>query len=323
MRRSIHIVVLGLTTAALSACDVDSVAPEDASERYGALYGDDAGPGAEGEHGPRGMHGPPAMALLGAAMHGETLTDAQLDALGDSIEAIEAAHESERVQHEVLRETVAAAVSAGALSTGDVGEELDGLETAAGDTALAMQDAIDELHAMLSTEQREALLEEVAAHGGPRGPGGPGGPGGEGPPDGESRGGPEGTGGPGGPPPDHASGGPDGGKGPPRGDRPSMGRHLAMALGLSDDQIAELQDALPEPEAPPAPPEDDPLAGFAEDGFAAADLEIAERHPGHVRGQAERFVTMVGALLPIIDEDQYATLVALLEAGPQGEPRGG
>jgi ATP phosphoribosyltransferase regulatory subunit HisZ len=90
---------------------------------------------------------------------------------------------------------------------------------------------------------------------------------------------------------------------------------LLEALELDEDQQQALRDALGEPERP-EPPAPLDLEAFAEDDFEAASLGLAELHAAHVTERATKHVALVEALVPLLDDEQRATLEDLLRDAP-------
>lgn len=98
-------------------------------------------------------------------------------------------------------------------------------------------------------------------------------------------------------------------------------RHFAKELGLDLEQIAAVGEALDVSDAWRERPDGDAVLAFADDDFSAADLGLVDRMPGHVRAKAEHTVALVTAMLPVLDEDQKATLVELLTSPPRRRHR--
>ncbi|MEM6993652.1 MAG: hypothetical protein AAF721_24275 [Myxococcota bacterium] len=212
---------------------------------------------------------PIALRLLHRALERDDLDAEQRDALAPALESVHVTRRDVRRHRDALDMQIASAVASGALDPAQFSERLDALEAAALREALAIEVALDDLHATLPAQTRADWAAETRAHPRPR----------------------------------H------------RGEPRSM-RSLARALRLDDAQIVALHDALGPPPPPPAPPE----ADFVAEDFTASGLELTEAHVGHVHGEAERAVATLAVLLPLLDEEQHARLVALTADSPRRAP---
>jgi hypothetical protein len=269
----------------LTACDLDAL---DASDRA-ALATNDGAARPDHRRGPP----PPLMLLelavdLGALQDDATMTEA--------LDAMKAAHTDALAARDGLREALADAVAADAVTTDAFATELATITSAAGVEGTTLTAALDTAHDLLDADLRAEVVDALPEppSGGPRPSSGdrPSGP----PPQGEQQ-----------PPPDGEPGGPD----------PMA---LLEALDLDETQQQALRDALGEPERPERPEPLD-LTLFAEDDFDAAAFGLADLHADHVTEQASRHVELLTALVPLLDDEQRATLEELLRDAPQGPTR--
>jgi hypothetical protein len=279
----------------ITACDLDAL---DASDRAALATNDDA---ARPDH--RSGPPPPLMLLelavdLGALQDDATMTEA--------LDAMKAAHTDALAARDGLREALADAVAADAVTTDAFATELATITSAAGVEGTTLTAALDTAHDLLDADLRAEVVDALPEppsrpeagqgppSGGPRPSSGdrPSGP----PPQGEQQ-----------PPPDGEPGGPD----------PMA---LLEALDLDETQQQALRDALGEPLLPERPEPLD-LTLFAEDDFDAAAFGLADLHADHVTEQASRHVELLTALVPLLDDGQRATLEELLRDAPQEPTR--
>lgn len=249
----------------------------------------------------RGPPAPPPVMLTRLAIEIGDLHDDP--AVVEALDLMQAHHEHARTTHEGLRLALASSVSEGAVSTEAVATELSAIEAAAEAEAEALAFALDAVHGLLDPEEREEAV--AALLDGPP----PGGKGGAPPPGGE-RGAPP----PGGISSDEARPATSDRRPPPG----PMGR-LLDELELSEAQHEALRAALGEPESHPRPEGPD-LESFVDEDFEAEALGLAEVHVDHALGRATRHIEMLGALVPLLDDAQLATLVERLSEGPEQEP---
>ena len=280
MRNLLPCAVLGL---ALIACDLEALDPDTATDR--GAQADRRPPAGEGDQ-HAGPKGPPAMMLVGAALHGDVLDDEQREDLRPALEALHAAHRETRETHDAIHASAIDGVTVGRLDPEDHGHALDVLKALAGQEAKAMENALATLHRLLEPAQRASLVDAIDSIGLPKD-------------------------------------GPDDAQGPTRPARDAL-RGLAEALALSDEQIAELRDALAEPAPLPGPASGDELqaqlAAFASPDFDPNTLGLTTLHPQHVRARAEGWLTLLAALLTVIDDDQHDTLVEHLRERADARP---
>jgi LTXXQ motif family protein len=280
----------------LGACDLDALPTSDRA----ALGTDDAD--ARPDH--RRPGPPPPLVLLELAVELGGLQD---DAtMTEALDAMEAAHTDALAARDDLREALAEAVAAETVTAQAVATQLAAITDAASIEGDALTSALDTAHGLLDADLRAEVVEAL-----PEPPGRP--EAGQGPPSGGKR--------PGGP----SSGDRPSGQGeqqpPPEGEPGGHGpMELLEALDLDEDQQQALRDALGEPSRPERPEPLD-LALFAEDDFDAASLGLAELHADHVTEQATRHVELLAALVPLLDDEQRATLEGLLREAPKGPTR--
>lgn len=267
---------LGLLLPSL-ACDLEALPT---SDRAGPAADDDARP----QHRPGGLPAP--LVLLERAVEAGELQDdpGMAQALAD----LHTAHDEAVAAGEALRLTLADAVATGAITDEQAAGPLAAIADAAAREGGALTTALDTAHALLDADLREQIVDELPpppprprADAAPRSGTGPG--------DGE----------PGLPPP---------------GADPGPGR-LLDALALDAAQQAALREALGEP-TPPEPPAPLDLAQFADDGFEAAQLGLAELHAARTTEQASHQVELLIVLVPLLDEAQRTTLESLLRTAP-------
>lgn len=264
------------------ACDLEALPDSDRS----AITAD-----ADARHPDARRPGPPPpLVLLERAVEvGELQEDPELAA---ALAAMEAAHDDARAAGEHLRLALADAVAAEAVTAEAVTGELTALGEAARAEGDALTTALDTAHALLDAEHRAEAVDGL-----PEPPSAP--EAGQTPPSGDR---------PAGAPP-------QGGMQPPSGPGDGGPRMLLEALELDESQQAALREALGEPERP-EPPAPLDLAAFADGGFEAVSLGLAELHRAHVTERATRQVELLVALVPLLDDDQRATLEALLSEAP-------
>jgi len=284
MRNPLSCAALGL---ALIACDPEAL-DRDATDRDAQTER----PGAPPRDERVGPKGPPAMVLVGAALHGDVLDGDQHEVLRPALDALHAAHREVRASHEAVETSALDDLADGRLELADHTVALDELETLAQAEAAAMEHLLATLHDVLDPQQREAVVEAVVErvervesiqmrH-----------------PDGAS--------------PPH-----------PAGMHPEALRGLAEALALSDEQIVTIRDALDvrapqrEPDEGPEPDDlDDALDAFGGPDFDPSLLELTTLHPQHVRARTERRLTLLAVLLTVVDDDQRNALVEHLDTRP-------
>lgn len=246
----------------------------------------------------RGPPVPPPVMLAHLAME---IGDLHEDpAMVEALEMLEAGHQEARAAQDALHVALAAAVTEGVVSTDAVTTELAAIEAAARVEAEALTFTLNAAHDLLDAEEREEAVDALL----------------DAPPPGEERGAPEGDRPPPGapegdrPPP----GAPEGDAGPsgdmPRPPGDPMDRLLG-ALALDEDQHEALRATLGEPE-PREPAELPDLESFVDEDFDAEALGLADLHVEHSLERATRLVELLGALVPLLDEDQLATLVEQL-----------
>lgn len=264
------------------ACDLEGLPDSDRSAI--TADGDARRPEA---HGPGS---PPPLVLLERAVEVEELQeDPEMAA---ALAAMEAAHDDARAAGEDLRLALADAVAADTVTADVVATELTALGEMARAEGDALTTALDTAHALLDAELRAEAVDGL-----PEPPPAP--EAGQAPPSGDR-------------PADAPT---DGASQPPAGPGDGGPRMLLEALELDESQHAALREALGEPE-PPEPPAPLDLAAFADDGFQAASLGLAALHQAHVTERATRQVQLLVALVPLLDDDQRATLEELLAEAP-------
>jgi hypothetical protein len=267
----------------LTACDLDQLP---SSDRAALTTDDDARP----DH--RRPGPPPPLVLLRLAVDlGELQDDPDM---AEALATMEAAHTDAIAARDALRLALADAVAAETVTADAVAGGLAMIGQAATAEGDALTVALDTAHALLDAELRAEVVESLPeppprpeageAPSGDR-PSSP-------PPEGEQQ------------PPPPPGAGPDGGP---------MG--LLEALDLDETQQQALRDTLGEPERP-EPPAPLDLEAFAEDDFEAASLGLADLHATHVTEQATRHVELLVALVPLLDDEQRATLEDLLRDAP-------
>lgn len=246
----------------------------------------------------RHPHPPPPVMLMHLAMEIGELHDEP--AMLEAIATMEDRHARARTARDALHASLATAVAEGTVSTEAVATELAAIEVAARAEAEALNVALDQAHALLDAELREEVVEDLLD--GPPLPDGPP------PPDG-ARGH--------GPPPGASS---DAAR-PPANDHHPRGPlgHLLGALELDDGQREALRASLGEPTPPERPTMPD-LESFVDDDFEAEALGLADLHVAHSAERATRHVELLSALVPLLREDQRATLVERLNEGPAEPP---
>jgi hypothetical protein len=262
----------------LTACDLDQL-PN--SDRAALTTDDDARP----DH--RRPGPPPPLVLLRLAVDlGELQDDATMS---EALATMEAAHTDALAGRDALRLALADAVAAETVTTEAFATELAAITRAASAEGTTLTAALDTAHGLLDADLRAEVVDALPEPPPRPMPSGdrPSGP----PPQGEQQ-----------PPPD----GEAGGHGP---------MELLQALDLDEDQQQALRDTLGEPSRP-EPPAPLDLALFAEDDFDAASLGLADLHAGHVTEQATRHVELLVALVPLLDDEQRATLEDLLRDAP-------
>jgi hypothetical protein len=232
---------------------------------------------------------PPLVLLERAVAVGELQEDPEMSA---ALAAMEAAHDDARAAGEDLRLALADAVAADTVTADAVTREVTLLGEAARTEGAALEAALDTAHALLDAELRAEAVDGLP----------------EPPPAPEAGQAPPSGGRPAGAPT-------DGAPQPPTGPGDGGPQALLEALELDESQRAALREALGEPERPepPAPLE---LAAFADEGFEAASLGLAELHAAHVTERATRHVELLVALVPLLDDDQRSTLEDLLSEPP-------
>ncbi|MEM9457899.1 MAG: hypothetical protein AAGF11_27220 [Myxococcota bacterium] len=249
-------------------------------------------------------HPPPPVMLMHLAMETGELHDDPT--MAEALAVMEASHTEARTAQDALRTSLATAAAEGTVSTEAVTTELAAVEAAAQAEAKALTAALDQAHALLDAELREEVIELLL----------------DGPPP------PDEASAPGGPPP------PDGAKGhrPPPGassdearppadehrPRGPMG-HLLGELELDDSQREALRASLGEP-TPPERPQMPDLESFVDDDFEAEALGLVDLHVAHSTERTTRHVELLSALVPLLREDQLATLVERLNEGPPEPP---
>lgn len=264
-----------------TACDLDALPT---SDRAGLTANEDARP-EQRRPGP-----PPPIVLLERAVEVGDLQDDT--AMAEALAAMETAHEGALAARDALRLALADAVAADRVGREEVEDELAAITRAATVEADALTVALDVAHARLDAELRAEVVEGLP----------------EPPPAGQAPSA-------GGRPPSGEQGEPP----PPPGAGPGP-RALLEALVLDDGQQAALREALGEP-VRPEPPAPLDLALFAEEDFEAASLGLADLHATHVTEHATRHVELLTALVPLLDEEQRATLEELLRDAPPAPTR--
>lgn len=262
------------------ACDLDALPTSDRAAET-------ADEGARPDH--RRPGPPPPLVLLERAVEiGALQEDPTMTA---ALAAMEATHADALAARDALRLALAEAVVADTVTADAFTSELAAITRAATAEGDALTVALDTAHAQLDAELRAEVVDAL-----PEPPAGP--KAGHAPPTGAP---PQGEqGGP--PPPGAGAGGPE----------PML---LLEALALDEDQQQALREALGEPARPERPAPLD-LALFAEDDFEAASLGLADLHATHVTEHATRHVELLTALVPLLDDEQRATLEDLLRETP-------
>lgn len=260
------------------ACDLDALPTSDRA----ALTRDDEGERPDARRpGP-----PPPIVLLERAVEvGELKDDADMAA---ALAAMESAHEGVVAAGEGLHLALADAVADEAVTADAFTRELTVLARAARAEGDALTVALDTAHGLLDEELRAEVVDGMP----------------EPPPRPEAGSAPAGERPAGDRPPPSSGAGPDGGP-----------QKLLETLALDESQQQALRDALGEPERP-EPPAPLDLEAFADEGFEAASLDLASLHVAHVTEGAERHVALLVALVPLLDDEQRATLEGLLRDAP-------
>lgn len=274
----------------ITACDLDALPTSDRAALSASE--DDARPD----------HRPPPLVLLELAVDRGDLNDdpAMLDALG----AMAGAHTEAIAARGDLMQALADAVATGTVTREAFTTQLAAITRTAAAQGTALTAALDTAHEQLDADLRAEVIDAM-----PEPPPRP--EAGQAPPSGDRPSGDR----PSGPPPPGEQQPPPGAG--PRGPGPMA---LLEALALDDDQQQALRDALGEP-ARPQRPEPLDLALFAEDDFDAASLGLADVHAAHLTEEATRHVELLVALVPLLDDDQRATLEGLLRDGPREPTR--
>jgi len=240
---------------------------------------------SENEHArPHGHHHPLPVVVAHLALDID-LQAGQAAEIEDALEALRASHEAARVADQALRQAATDGVAEGLVSRERLAGPLEAAFTAAATAGEAETTALDALHTILSEEQRLEVVDAFAEH--------------------------------------HEARREDGRRPPPPGPAAHL-RHMAEAIGLSDEQIIALHDALGGREPPAKPPKRDGriLAEFGSEDFDAASLGMAERRIEHTAERAEGFIALLAALSDVVDDDQREALVTFLAQPPPG-PHGG
>ena len=278
------------------ACDLDELPTSDRTAL--TADGDDVRPDSR-RPGP-----PPPLVLLEQAVEIGGLQD---DAdMAEAFAAMQAAHDDAIAARDALRLALADAVADETVTADAFSSELATITQAAAAEGDALTVALDTAHALLDAELRAEVVDAL-----PEPPSRP--EAGQPPSGGRPPGAPQGE------PPsgDRPSGTPEGEQQPPPGAGPDDGGPMALleALELDEDQKQALRDALGEPERP-EPPAPLDLEAFAGDGFEAASFGLADLHATHVTERATRHVELVEALVPLLDDEQRATLEDMLRDAP-------
>jgi len=279
------------------ACDLDELPT---SDRAAPTADDGARPDSR-RPGP-----PPPLVLLERAVE---IGDLQDDAdMAEALAAMEATHDDAIVARDALRLALADAVAEDGVTADAFASELAAIGQAATAEGDALTMALDTAHALLDAELRAEVVDELPEP--PARPEAGQGPPSGGRPSGAPQGGPPSGGRP-------SGDAPQGEHQPPPGAGPDDGGPMMLleALDLDEDQQQALRDALGEPERP-EPPAPLDLEVFADDDFEATSLGLADLHATHVTEQATRHVELVTALVPLLDDEQRATLEDLLRDAP-------
>lgn len=276
-------------------------AAEGPSEAEQALRTDDGAavrPMHEGRPAKMGKHarGPLGMFMKGL---GELdLSDDQQAALEDLRSSLRDGKPGER-DHGALGKSLAPAIAAGNVTVAGFSAELDEIEAGAEARVLAVQKALNTLHATLTADQRVALVDAIS-EGRERHGGDPG--------DAEGR---------------RAKRGKRG-KGAERERAGKAGHMLGMLtkkLDLTDAQIAAVEALEPSGERPDRSAKRDEMkakmqalsAAFKSDTFDAAKLGVGDEMRVMARAKAERMIEGLEKLVPILDEGQRAELAEMVE----------
>lgn len=228
---------------------------------------------------------PPPFVLLERAVEVGKLQD---DAgMIEALTAMETAHDGVVAAGKGLRLALAEAVTEGTVDADAFSQELATITRTATGEGDALTMALDTAHGLLGEELRAEVVDGMPK-----------------------------------PPPRPESGKASGEQQPPRGagsdDRGPQ--KLVVELALDEAQQQALRDALGEPERP-EPPAPLDLEAFANDDFEAASLGLAELHSNHITEHATRHLALVVAIVPLLDDDQRATLEDLLREAPSEPTR--